>query len=319
MAFPRLNNISFWLLPPSLILLLSSSFVESGAGTGWVRHLIIKNFECKYSTSVLSYKKKEIINKNKNKDLIKLNLQINNIEPVRKLTKNIIVWNVKENTSFYSGKYLLENQRNLINLTDYNRSILIGVMLSDGYLEKRKGWNPRIRFEYSFKSLDYVFFLYNQLGILFNKSPVMLKRTLRNKIFYSLTMKTRQLYCLGNLYQLFYNINTRKKELNLEIYDYFNYIVFAHWIMGDGSKVGGGIILCTDSYTIVEIVFLMNILKIKYNIDSTIHSHISYAPLDILKSDKKIYSRIYINKKNFDKVRLFIKPYFLESFLYKII
>jgi len=33
--FPRLNNISFWLLPPSLILLLSSSFVESGVGTGF--------------------------------------------------------------------------------------------------------------------------------------------------------------------------------------------------------------------------------------------------------------------------------------------
>lgn len=35
MAFPRLNNISFWLLPPSLILLLSSAFVEQGAGPGW--------------------------------------------------------------------------------------------------------------------------------------------------------------------------------------------------------------------------------------------------------------------------------------------
>jgi len=35
MAFPRLNNISFWLLPPSLILLISSSLVEGGAGTGW--------------------------------------------------------------------------------------------------------------------------------------------------------------------------------------------------------------------------------------------------------------------------------------------
>jgi cytochrome c oxidase subunit 1 len=34
MAFPRLNNISFWLLPPSLLLLLFSSLVESGAGTG---------------------------------------------------------------------------------------------------------------------------------------------------------------------------------------------------------------------------------------------------------------------------------------------
>jgi cytochrome c oxidase subunit 1 len=34
MAFPGMNNISFWLLPPSLILLVSSSLVEAGAGTG---------------------------------------------------------------------------------------------------------------------------------------------------------------------------------------------------------------------------------------------------------------------------------------------
>lgn len=35
MAFPRLNNVSFWLLVPSFILLLSSAFIEGGAGTGW--------------------------------------------------------------------------------------------------------------------------------------------------------------------------------------------------------------------------------------------------------------------------------------------
>lgn len=35
MAFPRLNNISFWLLPPSLLLLLCSSLIEEGVGTGW--------------------------------------------------------------------------------------------------------------------------------------------------------------------------------------------------------------------------------------------------------------------------------------------
>ena len=35
MAFPRLNNLSFWLLPSSLLLLLLSSLVEVGAGTGW--------------------------------------------------------------------------------------------------------------------------------------------------------------------------------------------------------------------------------------------------------------------------------------------
>jgi len=35
MALPRLNNLSFWLLPPSFILLIISSFVEGGVGTGW--------------------------------------------------------------------------------------------------------------------------------------------------------------------------------------------------------------------------------------------------------------------------------------------
>ncbi|MDZ5647317.1 MULTISPECIES: cytochrome c oxidase subunit I [Nitrospirillum] len=35
MAFPRLNNISFWLLVPAFLLLVSSSLIGPGAGTGW--------------------------------------------------------------------------------------------------------------------------------------------------------------------------------------------------------------------------------------------------------------------------------------------
>nr|APU52719.1 cytochrome c oxidase subunit 1 [Cardiocondyla obscurior] len=35
MAYPRLNNMSFWLLPPSITLLLLSSFMNNGVGTGW--------------------------------------------------------------------------------------------------------------------------------------------------------------------------------------------------------------------------------------------------------------------------------------------
>lgn len=38
MAFPRLNNISFWLNPPALMLLLLSTLVEQGAGTGWTAY-----------------------------------------------------------------------------------------------------------------------------------------------------------------------------------------------------------------------------------------------------------------------------------------
>jgi cytochrome c oxidase subunit 1 len=35
MAFPRMNNISFWLLVPSFLLLVASTMVGGGAGTGW--------------------------------------------------------------------------------------------------------------------------------------------------------------------------------------------------------------------------------------------------------------------------------------------
>lgn len=38
MAFPRLNNISFWLLIPAFLLLLTSSLVDGGAGTGWTAY-----------------------------------------------------------------------------------------------------------------------------------------------------------------------------------------------------------------------------------------------------------------------------------------
>lgn len=35
MSFPRLNNISFWLLIPSILLLVISTYIETGVGAGW--------------------------------------------------------------------------------------------------------------------------------------------------------------------------------------------------------------------------------------------------------------------------------------------
>nr|YP_009092435.1 cytochrome c oxidase subunit 1 [Gloeochaete wittrockiana]AIM52021.1 cytochrome c oxidase subunit 1 [Gloeochaete wittrockiana] len=52
MAFPRLNNISFWLLPPSLLLLLTSAFVEVGAGVGWTAYPPLSSLQGHASPSV---------------------------------------------------------------------------------------------------------------------------------------------------------------------------------------------------------------------------------------------------------------------------
>jgi len=284
-----------------------------------VRHLIIKNFECKYSTLVLSCNNIKTFNQITGFRSNSILNFINESPLEKKLLKdikNVVLWDKPENTSFYLRKFLFKVDRNKINITTFNKSIIIGVMLSDGYLEKRKGWNPRIRIEQSIKYIEYIWYLFNQLAVLVNSYPYMIKRNLRGKWFYSLSFKTRQLNSINEIYNLFYN-GENKKCLNISLIHYFNYIVLAHWIMGDGSKMGKGIILCTDSFSIVEVVLLMNILLIKYDVSSTIH-YVTFVSLRGEKINNIKAPRIYINGKNLDKIRLYIKPYILNCFLYKI-
>lgn len=40
--------------------------------------------------------------------------------------------------------------------------------------------------------------------------------------------------------------------------------------MGDGSRRAKGLLLCTDNFTLPEVVLLVNILIIKFNISPTI-------------------------------------------------
>jgi len=75
--------------------------------------------------------------------------------------------------------------------------------------------------------------------------------------------------------------------------------------MGDGAKRNKGLILCTDCFTVKEVVLLMNILLIKYNVLSTIH----------FDNNKP---RIFINHRELTKLIPNIKPYFTKQFLYKI-
>lgn len=293
MAFPRLNNVSFWLLPPSLILLLLSSLVENGAGTGWVRDLIFEDFEYKYSILVLS-------TKNIDKNL------------------SLVFWENNFFTPRFNKQFLSKKERDLIKLTFFLKSMLIGILLSDGNISKKGKENPRISIQHSFKSFEYVWTIFHKMSVLTHSYPALNLRNFRDAIHYTLSFKTRQLQCLNELYLLFYSLNSKVKTISPEIFHYFNHIVLAYWIMGDGSKYGkGGIQLCTDSYSLSEVILLMNILKIKFDIDSSILWVTSVS----LRDRKTVLGkrpRIIINKHNFDKVRAQIRLYFTSDFLYKI-
>lgn len=58
------------------------------------------------------------------------------------------------------------------------------------------------------------------------------------------------------------------------IYDLLTPVSLAHWIMGDGNARPHGLILCTDSYSIEDVIKLMNVLIIKYRVECTRPSEI---------------------------------------------
>lgn len=55
------------------------------------------------------------------------------------------------------------------------------------------------------------------------------------------------------------------KIIKIELFHYFNPIVLAHWICGDGKySESGGLILYTDSFSLNEVILIINILIIKF-------------------------------------------------------
>ena len=75
--------------------------------------------------------------------------------------------------------------------------------------------------------------------------------------------------CFTELYSMFYF--NKKKILPQNIYDNFTPVALAHWVMGSGIKLQGrGLRLCAYSFSIPEVVTLMNVLIIKYRLVCTL-------------------------------------------------
>jgi len=195
----------------------------------------------------------------------------------------------------------------LIKLTPRVKSIIIGLILSDGWLQKRGHWNPRVGFKQSIINFPYFWHIYNELAYLCSGSPMFGKSIIRGKTFFSITLQTRQLDCILEIFNLFYVIKNGQltKTVKPQLLFYMDYIVLAHWIMGDGAKRNKGIIICTDNFTLEEVVLLINILIIKFEINPSIHK------------ERKNF-RIYINNKDLMKIKPHILPFFVDQFLYKI-
>ena len=116
--------------------------------------------------------------------------------------------------------------------------------------------------------------------------------------------RTRGIPCLNELRSLFYI--DRIKIVPENIYNLLTPIALAHLIMGDGVAKEYGLIICTDSYKLTDVVRIMNVLTIRYNLNCRLRFHTPTQP------------RIYIRQGSMPVLRELVKPYMAESMLYKI-
>jgi len=124
------------------------------------------------------------------------------------------------------------------------------------------------------------------------------------KRYYGLEFFTRSMPCLTELRSLFYPNGV--KIIPQDIYNMLTPIALAHLIMGDGSVSQYGLIICTDSYTVQDVVRLINVLMIRYRLDCTCHFYNITQP------------RIYILQGSMASLLNIISPYMHSSMLYKL-
>jgi hypothetical protein len=110
--------------------------------------------------------------------------------------------------------------------------------------------------------------------------------------------------CITTLHSLFYSDG--KKIIPQNIYELLTPAALSHLIMGDGSAQRHGLIICTDSYSVQDVVRLINVLIVKYRLNCTLRYHTPIQP------------RIYISERSFSLLQSIVRSHMCPSMLYKI-
>ena len=182
-------------------------------------------------------------------------------------------------------------------------AILLGVLLSDGWLFINKAGNTLLAFKQTINKLEYFFYVFNKLSHYCSANPRLTTTRINGKIFNGIVFATRSYPCFTEWYNIFY-VN-KKKIVPLNLYNMLTYEALAHWIMGDGTKSNMGLTLQTQSFTIKEVVFIISVLIYKFNLKCSIHV-------------QRNQPTIYISSKSIKEIQPKILPYICNSMRYKL-
>nr|YP_009574610.1 LAGLIDADG endonuclease [Orbilia dorsalia]QBF58411.1 LAGLIDADG endonuclease [Orbilia dorsalia] len=182
---------------------------------------------------------------------------------------------------------------------------MVGLILSDAWIKfsSKTSKNALLGFSQSNVNSKYFWFVFFSLSHYCSSYPLKVKDRLGTNTI-ELQFETRSMTCITELYLLFYS--EKIKVIPQNIYNLLTPIALAHLIMGDGSWQRHGLIVCTDSYKLVDVVRLMNVLIIRYRLGCTI------------RVNNKNKYRIYINQSSMALLVDAISPYMHYSMVYKL-
>jgi ubiquinol-cytochrome c reductase cytochrome b subunit len=196
---------------------------------------------------------------------------------------------------------------------NYNILCLIfGSLLGDSYAETRNN-STRIHFQQEDSNVNYLHYtwkLVNKAGYCSDEKPELKPRIGKNnKTRFTCRFKTFSYTSFNWIKNEFYVDN--KKIVPATISDYLSPLALAIWIINDGTWTKEDVRIATNSFSKKDNLFLCEILKNKYNLTSiTVINGYS------VNGDPQY--NVYIQANSIPTLRNIVKPYFVDTILYKL-
>ena len=232
--------------------------------------------------------------------------RLSSINSAQLLTNiKLVVWGSNLQSSVGLGRFTKQVSQ-MIELPSDKLSIIVGLILSDGWLRigNKGSLNAYLGFKQYLARADYVLFVFFILSHYCKGVPRFTSGIRANNRYFGISFETRSLLCFTGLYKMFYKNNIKCIPDN--IYELLMPMALAHWIMGDASARPHGLLLCTDSYSVSDVIKLMNVLMIKYELNCTLQFPAENRP------------RIYIKQSSMPKLKKIVSIYIIPSMLYKL-
>jgi len=231
--------------------------------------------------------------------MTKYNRNLNNIYT---FSKALVPYGINLSSTVGSPRYTALERKSII-IPNNLLSVFIGIILSDANISKAYKADARLQFKQAVNHIEYFYFVFFKLNHYCSKAPYITKTIISKKEHIELSFTTRTLPCITKLYNIFYLNN--KKVVPTTLYDLLTWEALAYWIMGDGTY-NSGVKIQTNSFTIKEVVFILNILIIKFNLECSLHFQ---------RGNPIIYIKSKSLKRNLDN----ILPFMHDSMKYKIL